>query len=602
MMTRTRWTVFALCSVSVVLPAAWTLLAIERPLSGDFLKLTDAPSPTQQSAQFRAINDPAIDPAAVPDPRQTGATLRIWGGSPGDGDSGTIELPAARWNGLGRPAGRTGYEYRDPSASVGVQRVALERAPAGGSLIIKAGGPAWPYLVTQSQGTLTVELTVGEERFCARFTQFHRNEARLVRAKPAPAPFTCAPESCGNAVLESGETCDDGNRTDGDGCDAACAIESGSALCAGVPTVAGTAIKLERVAQGLDRPVHLTAPPLDVTRLFVVEQAGRIRLIKDGVLLDRPFLDITSLVGSGGERGLLSLAFHPRYAENGRFFVNYTDRDTRTTIARFTRASDDPDLADGTSRVTLLTIDQPYANHNGGQLAFAPDGKLYCGMGDGGDRNDPGEVAQDPAQLLGKLLRLDVDVDAPPYYRVPADNPNPGAGTRLGLIWSKGWRNPWRFSFDRANGDLYAADVGQETYEELDWRPGSSRGGENFGWDIFEGNACFEPQPLFPDCPPRAGYAMPVHVYDHGGGACSITGGHVYRGCRMPALRGRYFFADYCAPWLKSLKIQNGQAVDVQDHSASAPGLTRVASFGEDARGEIYIVLLGGQIYRIVPR
>ncbi len=445
-------------------------------------------------------------------------------------------------------------------------------------------------------------LQVGDDTFCARFSRFARNEARLLLARNAEAPGSCQPAACGNALLEGLEDCDDGNNVDGDGCNAVCQIESLSALCAGVTTTQSTQIALQKITGDLDHPVHLTAPALDVHRVFVVEQPGAIRIIKDGVLLERPFLDLRELVGYGGERGLLSLAFHPDYAENGRFFVNYTDNNSRTTIARFTRNPDDPDEADKASRVVLLTIDQPYANHNGGQLAFGADGKLYCGMGDGGSANDPLEAAQSDSQLLGKMLRLDVDVDTPPYYKVPSDNPNASGGLRLGLIWSKGLRNPWRFSFDRANGDLYVADVGQDQFEEIDWRPKSSRGGENYGWDIFEGNACFEPQPLFTECPSKQGYTMPVHVYSHTDGGCSVTGGHVYRGCRMPALRGRYFFSDYCAAFLRSFKLQNGQATDLQDHSASARGLSGVSSFGEDARGEIYVMNLGGELFKLVPR
>lgn len=601
-MSRLRMMFFSGVAASVAFPAVWLLLASERPVGGDLLKLTDPPSESAQSAQFRAGNDPAVDLRTLADPREVGALLRLWGGSPGDGDSSLISLPKEKWTGLGRPPGSKGYVFRDPAAAAGVRRVAIESAAAGGSLTIKAGGPAWPYRVTQPQGLVTLTLQVGDDTFCARFSEFARNEARLVIAKKSESPVSCQPEACGNAILETAEDCDDGNNLDGDGCNAACQLESATALCAGVPTTQSTQLALQKITGELDHPVHLAAPALDVHRLFVVEQPGRIRIVKNGVLLEKPFLDIREFVGYGGERGLLSVAFHPNYAQNGRFFVNYTDTDSRTTIARFTRNSDDPDEADKASRVTLLTIDQPYANHNGGQLAFGADGMLYCGMGDGGSANDPLEASQSDTQLLGKMLRLDVGVDAPPYYKVPSDNPNAAAGLRLGLIWSKGLRNPWRFSFDRSNGDLYVADVGQDQFEEIDWRPRSSRGGENYGWDIFEGNACFEPQPLFPNCPSKQGYSMPVHVFGHSNGACSVTGGHVYRGCRMPALRGRYFFSDYCAAFLQSFKMQNGQATDLQDHSASARGLERVSSFGEDARGEIYVLNLGGELFKIVPR
>jgi cysteine-rich repeat protein len=586
----------------VAVAATVALLAMERPLAGDLLRLTDPPAADKQSGTFRANNDPAVDPAGLADPRQVGATLRVWGSGEGDGDSGEIALPAAQWIGLGRPAGSQGYQYRDRAASAGVRTVTIRKSPAGGTLVVKTGGANWPYRITQQQGTITVNLTLGDDTFCSKFTTFNRNEAKLVVSKRQELPGTCQPEACGNAALEAGEECDDGNLIDGDGCSALCQLQAANALCAGVTTSNSTTTDLQPiVTSGLSAPVHLTSPPLDVQRLFVVEQEGRIRIVKNGVLLSEPFLNIESLVGYGGERGLLSLAFHPDFANNRRFFVNYTDKQAgRTTIARFTRSADDPDRADPDSRVTLLTIDQPYANHNGGQIAFGPDGYLYIGMGDGGNRDDPLEAGQAPTELLAKMLRMDVNVDSAPFYRVPPDNPRAGDGLRLGLIWSKGLRNPWRFAFDRDNGDLYVADVGQDKWEEIDWRPGSSRGNENYGWDIFEGNACFEPQPQATNCPSTQGFVMPVHVMDHNDGYCSVTGGHVYRGCRMPNLRGRYFYSDFCASMLQSFRIQNGNRTDPKSHAAA--GLNQVASFGEDARGELYVINLSGQIYKLVPR
>jgi len=411
----------------------------------------------------------------------------------------------------------------------------------------------------------------------------------------------CAPVSCGDGVAEGQEECDDGNRRSGDGCSRVCELQDVSAVCAGVPTVAGTAITAELVAAGLSRPIGIESAPLDPHRLFVVEQTGSIRVIRDDSLLATPFLDLTGKITSGGERGLLGLAFHPDFESNGRFFVNYTDVDGNTVVARFL-ADPTSDAADPTSETVLLQVDQPFSNHNGGQLAFGPDGRLYVGLGDGGDAGDPNDYARNDLSLLGKMLRLDVDGIEP--VGVPEDNPSPGAGFPLGLVWAKGLRNPWRFAFDRASGDLYIADVGQAAIEEIDYQPAASTGGENYGWDVFEGSACFEPITP-PSCPdPATAYTFPIHEYSHDEG-CSITGGYVYRGCTMPDLRGTYFYGDYCGDFVKTLRVTDGVAGEHADRTAelaagtSVP-ITRIVSFGEDARGELYIALIGGSVLRIV--
>jgi hypothetical protein len=414
------------------------------------------------------------------------------------------------------------------------------------------------------------------------------------------------PVDCGNGTADAEEECDDGNRDDGDGCDAACQLEPGGDPCAGVPAFPGATPATELITAAVALPVHVAAPRLDPHRLFVVEQAGRIRIIRDGALLDTPFLDIQDRVGCCGERGLLSVAFHPDYEANGRFFVDYTDNAGDTVIARYTVGAD-PDAADRDSERILLTIAQPFANHNGGQLAFAPDGMLFVGMGDGGSGGDPLGAGQDDATLLGKLLRLDVDVDDPPYVRVPPDNPRAAEGAPLGFIWAKGLRNPWRYSFDRVTGDLYIADVGQARREEIDVLPAGSPGGANFGWDIFEGNLCHEPPPGSRQCPEQtAPFTPPVLDYGRGTG-CSVTGGFVYRGCALPDLRGQYFFSDYCTAFLQSFALRDGVVTDLQDRTTTlAPPapfvIGAVSSFGEDARGELYILDHGGEIYRIVPR
>jgi cysteine-rich repeat protein len=420
----------------------------------------------------------------------------------------------------------------------------------------------------------------------------------------------CVPPNCGDGAADADEECDDGGRVAGDGCDAACQLEPGGDPCAGVPSFPDAAPATVLVTDGVALPVHITAPRLDPRRLFIVEQEGRIRIVRDGALLDTPFLDIEEQVSCCGERGLLSLAFHPGYEDNGVFFVNYTDNAGATVVARF-RVGADPDRADPDSERILLTIAQPFSNHNGGQIAFAPDGTLFVGMGDGGSGDDPLETGQDDSTLLGKLLRLDVDVDeaaaeaSGEWYEVPADNPRAGEGRPLGLIWAKGLRNPWRFGFDRLTGDLYIGDVGQDRREEIDVLPASHSGGANFGWDIFEGNLCHEPAP-FPECPEQlAPFTPPVLDYPRRDG-CSVTGGLVYRGCALPGLRGQYFFSDYCSAFLRTFELRDGVVTGLLDRTAAlAPdgGFTigRVVSFGEDARGELYLADFGGEVYRIVP-
>jgi glucose/arabinose dehydrogenase len=376
-----------------------------------------------------------------------------------------------------------------------------------------------------------------------------------------------------------------------------------------VPTVAGTALGSVRVASGLDRPIHVAAPPLDPRRVFVVEQGGRIRIIKDGLVLAQSFLDLSTLAPSpcGSERGVFSLAFHPDYESNGRFFVYYSDVNRDAVLARY-QVSGDPDVADAGSAQVVLTLDMPdlMFNHYGGLIAFGPDEYLYLAIGDGGGDGDPQETAQDDGTWLGKMLRIDVNA-AP--YTVPLSNPFVGPGNPLDEIWASGFRNPWRFSFDRGTGDLYLADVGQAEWEEIDYQPAASAGGENYGWSVFEGNAhCFEADP---ECATPGAFVMPVHEYDHAAG-CSVTGGFVYRGCSLPDLRGTYFYSDYCSAFLRTFEIVGGVAQNHQDRTAEvAPGMglsiDSVTSFGEDARGELYLVEPGGcpgttgEVFKIVP-
>ena len=357
------------------------------------------------------------------------------------------------------------------------------------------------------------------------------------------------------------------------------------------PAVATDSVALRQVATGLDFPLYLTAPAGD-PRLFIVEKTGRIRIVRNGVLAAAPFLDLSAAVSGGGEQGLLGLAFDPHYATSGRFYVDYTDRNGDTRISRF-RVGAAADLADPASEEILLTIDQPYSNHNGGQLAFGPDGYLYIGMGDGGSGGDPQGHGQNPDDLLGSLLRL--DVSAASGYTSPATNPYAAGGGRA-EVFSIGLRNPWRFSFDRGNGDLYIADVGQNEREEVDVSSATSGGGRglNYGWNRMEGTACYSGR-----CD-RSGLTLPVTDYTHADG-CSITGGYVYRGAAVPGLTGTYFYADFCNGWVRSFRYQGGRATDAREWPMLKPG-GQVTSFGEDASGELYVMQSDGKVFQVVRR
>ncbi len=354
-------------------------------------------------------------------------------------------------------------------------------------------------------------------------------------------------------------------------------------------------LALELVTSGLTDPVAVTHAGDD--RLFITLLAGQVVIWDGQTLKAQPFLDIRDRVGAGGEQGLLSVAFHPRYAETGFLFVDYTDHHGDTVVSRFSRSAADPNRADAASEKVLLRIPQPFSNHNGGQLQFGPDGDLYVGMGDGGSANDPQCRAQNDATLLGKLLRLDVDqnVDVPPHYGIPTDNPFRGAGPPLDEVWAKGLRNPWRFSFDRLTGDLYIGDVGQGAREEIDRQPAASGGGENYGWKLMEGNLCLGSaagcSAAVPPCGSTA-YTPPILDYDHEGGRCAVIGGHVYRGSRVPALVGSYVYGDLCSGTLWAASRRTGSWA-AEAFGATLPGLT---SFGEDAGGELY-ALAGGALH-----
>jgi glucose/arabinose dehydrogenase len=350
-----------------------------------------------------------------------------------------------------------------------------------------------------------------------------------------------------------------------------------------------SALRVQLVASGLSSPVHLASPPGD-TRLFVVEQAGRIRIIQNGQLLATPFLDIRSLIASGGEQGLLSVAFHPNYASNGFFFVNYTDLNGDTRVERYSVSTTNPNVASTAGTRLIIQIDQPFSNHNGGQLVFAPDGKLLIGMGDGGSGGDPQNHGQNRATLLGDLLRLDVDAGNP--YAIPPDNPYVGSTQNRPEIWAYGLRNPWRFSVDAASSTIYIADVGQNAWEEINAVPMSSAG-LNYGWRIMEATHCYNAQTCT-----QTGLTLPVHEYNHSDG-CSVTGGHVYRGSAIPGIVGHYFYSDYCEGWLRSFRLSNGVATDHRTWDVG--NLGNVTSFGVDAAGELYILGADGRVHRIIP-
>ncbi len=373
-----------------------------------------------------------------------------------------------------------------------------------------------------------------------------------------------------------------------------------------------TEIDLKIVASGLEKPLFLTHAGDGSGRIFVVEQPGTIRIIEDRELLPTPFLDISGRVNdSSNEQGLLGLAFAPNFRETGFFFVNYTDAGGDTVIARFQVTAEDANLAEADSEKVILKIDQPAGNHNGGMLAFGPDGYLYIGTGDGGAANDRFGNGQNPQSLLGKMLRIDVLTDSAEPYTIPADNPwvaTDWAGQDvLDEVWAVGLRNPWRYSFDRATGDLWIGDVGQNQYEEVNYVPAGTRPPLNFGWPLMEATHCFGSA----DCD-ETGLWMPVAETDHQGN-CSLTGGYVYRGEAHPELTGVYLFGDYCSGkiWASlpdadvvqsdALAAQNTEglvsawrSVDVLDTDLS------INSFGEDEAGELYVIDHRGAISQIV--
>ncbi|HMU04090.1 MAG TPA: PQQ-dependent sugar dehydrogenase [Saprospiraceae bacterium] len=353
---------------------------------------------------------------------------------------------------------------------------------------------------------------------------------------------------------------------------------------------------LKDVASGFNKPVDISNSGIpNDKRLFITEKDGKIKIIDEtGSVLPTPFIDIDNKVNSvSNERGLLGLCFHPAYATNGYFFVNYTNNNGNTVISRFTRSATNDNLADATTEKILFTVVQPFENHNGGEINFGKDGYLYIGMGDGGSGGDPGNRAQNPKNMLGKILRIDVDTEDAPYL-IPADNPYKENVDTLQEIWSMGWRNPWRFSFDRETNDMWIADVGQNKWEEVNIEP-AGQGGLNYGWKCYEGLQEYD----FSKCDNGTPFVAPIHVYDNKSDVgCSITGGYVYRGSQNPGLFGKYVYADYCTGRFWALyKNSNG---DWQNDDLADLQNFHYATFGEDIAGELYVASLSsGRVFKI---
>ena len=343
--------------------------------------------------------------------------------------------------------------------------------------------------------------------------------------------------------------------------------------------VTAPAVRLQKLPQTFTKPVYLTAAPGDASRLFVVEKTGKIVIVQNGARLAKPFLDITSKVSTGGEQGLLSMAFDPQYASNGRFYVDYTNVNGDTRVVRYAVSKGDPNVANAGSARTVLSVHQPYSNHNGGQLQFGPDGRLYVGLGDGGSEGDPNHYGQNRATLLSKILRLNVSVSPVKVQK-----------------YAMGLRNPWRFSFDARTGALWIGDVGQDKWEEVDYlRPGAPAGA-NFGWSAYEGTHVYNS--AIAASVKKSSLTWPVTQYSHSVGN-AVTGGYVYRGTAIPALRGFYIFADFASGRVWAMKGPGG----ARSALSGADGqVSQISSFGQDASGELYVVSLAGSVSKIVPR
>ena len=374
------------------------------------------------------------------------------------------------------------------------------------------------------------------------------------------------------------------------------------------------------IADGYKKPVFITSYPNNAKLLYIVEQAGLIKLINDGKKLSRPFFDINKRVVNpnrpGDERGLLGFAFHPNHTNNGKFYINYMDNDGNTIISEFSTNSEL--RADHKSERIILKLKQPYGNHNGGDIQFGPDGYLYISIGDGGKAGDPLNAGQDLSSLFGKIIRIDIEQKP---YGIPKSNPFFGQKDKREEIWAWGLRNVWRFSFDKQTGDKYLADVGQNKWEEVNFEPASSKGGLNYGWRIMEANHCYDPKE---NCPTE-GLIKPIIEYPNDANhpafafriieelsfsetdveGCSVTGGYVYRGQKIKSMQGQYIFGDYCSGNIWTLKVVNGKAINFKNRTeeiniGGGEFTTYISSFGQDSDGEIYIIDYNGGIYKLI--
>ncbi len=409
----------------------------------------------------------------------------------------------------------------------------------------------------------------------------------MARVRPLRSPRRVLALVAGAAAALTLAACGGGGAGEAD----ADTATAGDTAAAPAQEAATAGVRLARVRGGLGDALFITGAPGQPGRLFVVQQSGQIRILQNGKLVGRPFLDVSRLITSGGEQGLLGLAFHPDYARNGRFYVDYTNRSGDTRVVEYRRAS--ATRANPSSARVLLGVDQPFANHNGGALAFGPDRMLYVGLGDGGSGDDPQNNAQNTNSLLGKLLRIDVDSRSGGRpYDIPAGNPFADGGGRP-EIYAYGLRNPWRFSFDRARGDLWIGDVGQGSIEEIDYLARDTGAGTNFGWRAFEGRSVHIGGAQALEGPSRE--TPPVAQYTHAQG-CSVTGGYVYRGSRVPALRGRYVYSDFCSGTVWSMRAGPNPG-DVRRETGLGARLSSVTSFGESLNGDLYVIA-GGSLYR----
>jgi glucose/arabinose dehydrogenase len=358
---------------------------------------------------------------------------------------------------------------------------------------------------------------------------------------------------------------------------------SGTPAPSATPNLGQVSIRLVTVAK-LSEPLAMAVRTGD-DALYFAQQTGKVIAVRNGKVDPTPVLDLSAKTSGGGEQGLLGIAFS---TDGTHLYASYTDSNGDSTVVEYAMSGD---RANASSARRVLFVSQPYANHNGGNIAFGPDGYLYLGLGDGGSEGDPLGTGQDMGTLLGKMLRIDPHASGGKAYTIPSDNPFVGKSGIKPEIWASGLRNPWRFSFDRLTGDLWIGDVGQNTWEEVDFQPGGSKGGQNYGWSCFEGNhgykACRPPKAL-----------GPIYEYSHSTGGCVVTGGYVYRGSAIPALDGAYVFADYCTGVMTALVQRNGRIVGKK---VLATKLQSVASFGEDQNGELYVLLLSGTVFRIAP-